>query len=93
MPVRPRRAAALALAAVLSCTFVASCSSSGSDPEDTGPTKQAVEQLRDYGLTAEQASCVVDEVGADTVVEATDLNALADSQQYRDAAKACIDGS
>ena len=93
MSARRRRAAALALAALVVAGTASSCSSGGSDPEETGPTKQAVEQLRDYGLTAKQAACVVDEIGADTVVEATDLNALADSQQYRDAAKACIDGS
>jgi hypothetical protein len=72
-------------------TVAASCSASdGSDPESTGPTHQAVERLYDFGLTKEQATCVVDEVGADAVVEAADLNAFADSQQYQDAAKACI---
>ena len=72
--------------------LAAACSKSdGSDPERTGPTKQAVERLHDFGLTTEQARCVVDEVGAASVVEATDLNALTDSQQYQDAAEACID--
>jgi hypothetical protein len=50
-----------------------------------------VERLHDFGLTEEQASCIVDEVGAEAVVEASDLTALTDSQQYRDAAEACLD--
>ena len=83
-------------AAVLAATLVigaASCSSGeGSDPETVGPQQQAVERLRDFGLGKDEATCIVDEVGADAVVEATDLNALTDSQQYRDAAEACIDG-
>ncbi|WP_421119448.1 hypothetical protein ACE2AJ_19150 [Aquihabitans daechungensis] len=92
MPIRSHRLAAWPLAAASLALVVASCSKSeGSDPERTGPTKQAVERLHDYGLTDEQARCVVDEVGAESVVEASDLNALADSQQYRDAAEACLD--
>ena len=83
--------------AVSLCALVgalSACSKSdGSDPERTGPVAQAVEELRDYGLTADQAECVVGKVGADAVVEATDLTAFTDSQQYRDAAKACIDGN
>jgi hypothetical protein len=70
----------------------AGCSSGGSDPESTGPTAQAVERLREFGLDADEAECVVDELGADTVVESTDLTALTDSQQYQDAADSCIDG-
>jgi hypothetical protein len=69
----------------------AACSKSdGSDPERTGPTKQAVERLHDYGLTNDEAGCIVDEIGAESVVEATDLNALTEGDQYQDAAKACI---
>src|SRR3954470_9397377 len=90
---RPVRLVALTvLLTVAVASGLTACGGSGSDdPSTSGPTKQAAERLRDFGLTADQASCVVDEVGADTVVEATDLNAFADSQQYRDAAEACID--
>jgi hypothetical protein len=73
-------------------TVGASCSKSeGSDPESTGPTKQAVERLEDFGLTDEQATCIVDELGADTVVEATDLTALTESEQFQDASKDCLE--
>jgi hypothetical protein len=90
--IRTRRAVAVALLTASLAATAASCSKSdGSDPESTGPTKQAVERLHDFGLSKDQASCIVDEVGADAVVEATDLTALTDSQQYQDAAKACID--
>lgn len=91
MPARSPRWAAAALLAASLVVVTASCSSSdGSDPESTGPTNQAVERLFDFGLTQKQASCIVDEVGAESVVEASDLNAFTDSQQYQDAAKACI---
>lgn len=91
MPI-PVRAGLLALATAIAPVLVlAGCGSgSSSDPATAGPAKQAVEKLRDYGLTAEQARCVVQEVGAQTVVEAADLNAFTDSQQYRDAAKVCV---
>ena len=94
MPARAPRLAAWSLVAASLVASVGACSKSdGSDPERTGPTAQAVERLRDFGLTKGEAECIVDEVGADSVVEATDLNALTESQPYRDAAKACIDGS
>jgi len=90
--IRSPRTVAVTLLAVSLVTAAASCAKSdGSDPESTGPVNQAVERLFDFGLTQQQASCVVDEVGADTVVEAADLNAFTESQQYRDAAKACIE--
>jgi len=92
VPIRSTRIVALTLVSASLVTVAASCSKSdGSDPESTGPTKQAIERLHDFGLTEEQADCVVDEVGADAVVEAADLNAFTDSQQYQDAAKACIE--
>lgn len=92
MPVRSRRAAALAMLAASVVALGASCSKSdGSDPESTGPAKQAVERLHDFGLTEDQASCLVDELGAESVVEATDLTALTEGEQYQQAAKACLD--
>ena len=92
MPTRTRSAAALSMLLVSLVTVVASCSKSdGADPEESGPTAQAVERLHEFGLTNDQATCVVEEVGAASVVEAADLNALTDSQQYQDAAETCID--
>ena len=83
-------AVALALVAVL-----AACGSGGSDPGDvdaTGRRRQAVHELRDLGLTQDQASCMVDRLGADTVVEAADMATLAAGQPYQDAAKECLRG-
>jgi len=92
VPVRTLRLAAASLVAASLVTVGASCAKSdGGDPESTGPRNQAVERLHDFGLTDAQADCIAQEVGADAVVEATDLNAFTESQQYRDAAKACID--
>lgn len=82
------RAAVLVVACT--ATLVACGGGSSDDPAVTGPVDQAVERLRDYGLSAAQARCVVDEVGASTVVEASELTAFVDSQQYRDAADRCI---
>ena len=93
MPTRAHRLGALLLLAASLVTVATACGDEGSDPETSGPAKQAVERLHDFGLTTEQARCIVDEVGADSVVEATDLNALTDSQEYQDAAEACIDGA
>ena len=93
LPARARRARAVGaglLAVLLGALGLLGCGGSDDDPAVTGPRTQAVEKLRDYGLTAKDAACVADELGAETVVEATDLNALAESQEYRDAADACI---
>lgn len=65
-------------------------------PDDQAPPaarRQAEEKLNDYGLTEAQAACVVERLGADTVVEAGDLNALAESATYQAAARACTSGS
>lgn len=92
MIVRSPRTAAIVLVAAAFLGSAAGCSSDGgSDPESTGPQKQAVERLRDFGLGKEEATCIADEVGAEAVVEAADLNAFAESQQYQDAAETCID--
>lgn len=94
MLVRTRRVATAALLSVALVSALAACSDGGgSDPESTGPAKQAVERLHDFGLDQDEARCIVDEVGADSVVEATDLNAFTGSQQYQDAAGKCIDGN
>ncbi|WP_426572305.1 hypothetical protein [Aquihabitans sp. McL0605] len=91
MPARTRRSLVMLMAVSLPLVLVACGGKGSSDPATTGPTDQAQEQLRDFGLTAAQAACVVKEVGAEAVIEASDMNAFADSQQYRDAAKVCID--
>lgn len=80
-----------ALVALVLTVAVAGCGSNeGGDPESTGVRRRAVELLRDYGLSAEQAGCVVDEMGADTVAATSDMDVLATGQEYRDAARACI---
>jgi hypothetical protein len=92
-PMSPRaRLTATAATALLALALaLGACGSNGSDPDETGPVDQAVEKLDGFGLSAGEASCVVDAVGAETVVEASDLNAFTESQQYQDAAKECID--
>lgn len=66
--------------------------STGTDPAPPAARRQAVEKLHTYGLTNAQAGCVVDRLGTETVVEATDLDALAASDPYRQASKSCIRG-
>ena len=44
---------------------------------DRRAADRATEQLVDFGLTSDEASCVVDRLGADAIVEAADLTALA----------------
>jgi hypothetical protein len=88
---RPIGAVALALALAVAAT---ACGSDGpGDTEQQGARDRAVERLHDYGLTTGQAECVVDELGAPAVVEAPDLNALTDGQDYQDAVSGCVDGS
>lgn len=93
MPARSVRRGAASFLLAVALLAGAACSSGGdADPESTGPTKQATERLREFGLDADEATCVVDELGADAVVEAPDIGALTESQQYQDAADSCIDG-
>lgn len=84
---RLRTAALVALLAV----SVTACSKGGGsdDPDSQGARARAVSILRDSGLPADQAECIVDRIGADTVVEAPDAATLADGGPYQDAAKAC----
>ncbi|CAN5635727.1 hypothetical protein BH10ACT1_BH10ACT1_26430 [soil metagenome] len=77
----------------LGLTLVAAgCSGSGGgeDRDSEGARDRAVEVLRDFGLTAEQAACITDDLGAETIVEASDVQALTEGQAYRDAAEDCI---
>ena len=79
--------AATAAACVLA---LAACGSDGgSDPEETGRRDRGVTLLRDYGLSEADAECITDELGSETVVEATDMAILASGQPYQDAAEAC----
>ncbi|MCB0962365.1 MAG: hypothetical protein KDA98_03550 [Acidimicrobiales bacterium] len=87
--VRRRGAVAVAATVLLAGGALAACSSDGDDVDADGARDQAIEQLVDFGLDQDQATCVVDRLGADAVVEAADLTALAESQDYRDAATAC----
>lgn len=64
-------------------------SDGGDDPESTGVRDRAVEQLRDYGLPADQAECVVEALGAETVAATGDMEVLAAGQEYRDAIEGC----
>lgn len=86
----PRAAPRALLALVAAALVLVGCGGSSDGPETRGPRDQAVEQLRSFGLSQDEATCVVDELGPDTVIEAADLNALAESKPYRDAAEACI---
>ena len=86
---RPAVVGATLLALMLGGLGLVSCGSS--DPSSAARTKQAVERLHEFGLTSAQAACIVDEVGAEAVVEATDLNALTEGSQYREAADDCTD--
>lgn len=83
LPIRTLLCCALVLGAV-------SCSkASGSDPEQTGARTRATELLVDSGLPAGQASCIVDRLGAETVVAAGDMAVLASGQPYQDAIERC----
>lgn len=91
-----RRASARAVLTVVAlslgaCAGLGACGSDAAkSPEETGQQAQAVAELRDFGLTEDQAECITDELGADTVVEASGMDILAAGQAYQDAAKACI---
>ncbi len=64
-------------------------SDNGDDPESTGVRDRAMEQLRAYGLPEDQATCVVDAMGAETVAATRDMEVLAAGQEYRDAVEDC----
>jgi len=77
--------------AVVLGVSLATCGSDGSgDPATTGPRTQAVEKLEAFGLPEDQAACIIEQIGAVTVVEATDLNAFTESDEYQRAADRCI---
>lgn len=90
MPLLPR--ARLLAAAAAAALVLGGCGDDGGGGDDADPAAatQATERLVGYGLTEEQATCVVDELGAATVTEAPDLNALVEGQAYRDAAEGCV---
>jgi hypothetical protein len=86
----PRRSLRTVLAALVATAALVACGGGSSDDPDAAKAKvQAIEQLQDFGLTEAQATCMVDEIGFETVNEAADLNALTESQQYQQAAADC----
>lgn len=87
-----RRALGAAALVAVAGACVTGCGGGGGSELDQGAVDQAVEQLRDFGLSKDQAACVVDELGPESVIEAGDLIALTESQDYQDAAEACGDG-
>lgn len=87
-----RQLIAPVLIALVALAPLTACGDGGETEADTGPRARAVEQLVAFGLDDDEAECIVDEVGADAVVEATDLNAYTESEQYRSAADGCTDG-
>jgi hypothetical protein len=86
----PARALLLAAAATVAAVL-GGCGDDGRTETDPAATAQATERLVGYGLTDDQAECVVEELGADAVTEAPDLNALVEGQAYRDAVEGCVD--
>lgn len=86
----PGRVKRLLVGLAVVFAFAGCSKSEGTTPEETGVRTRAIEELRDYGLTAKQAACVTDKLGAQSVVEATDLTALTEGQPYKDAADVCI---
>lgn len=89
MPLLPR--ACLLAAAASAALVLGGCGDDGgTDDADPAAATQATERLVGYGLTEEQAACVVEDLGAATITEAPDLNALVEGQAYRDAAEGCV---
>ena len=88
MSIRPV-AAAIATALVLTAT---GCGSSGSSHNNAPPgeTARARELLVGIGIKPSEADCLIDELGADTIVEAPDPGVLADGGPYKEAAKKCL---
>ena len=80
-----------ALLVVLGLALAGCGGSSGPDPESTGAAARATEALVAYGLTRDEAACMVEALGAAVVHEAADLTALTEGGAYQDAAGRCID--
>lgn len=81
----PRSIAVLTLAV----TLLACGSDSAGDRDAAGERTRAVTQLVDFGLPEAQAECIVDELGAEVVVAAGDMDVLAGGQVYQDAVATC----
>lgn len=82
--------ALLPAVAALALGVTACGGSDGPSAEETARHRRAVTELRSFGLTEQQAECVADRLGAETVVEAPGMDVLAAGKPYQDAAKACI---
>lgn len=89
-PVSIRTAAAL-MAALLALGASA-CGSDGSssDGPPDGARDRAVLLFTEIGIADDDAACLVDALGVDTVIEAPDVAVLADGQPYKDAAEECL---
>lgn len=87
MPTRPT-IASVALCALL----LVSCggSSSSEKVKDEAMVDRAVNELVKSGLPRDQARCITEELGAETVVEASDIGVLTDGDAYAQAAERCI---
>lgn len=85
------RTVAAAVATALALTLTA-CGGSSASRNDSPPgeTARARKLLVDIGIVPAEADCIIDELGADTIVEAPDLGVLADGGPYKEAAKKCL---
>ena len=90
---RSRSRSGLLVATIVVGLLAGCAGSDGSDPdpEADGAAARAARQLREYGLTEDEAACMVDRLGAEVVNEAPDLTALTEGGAYQDAAKECLD--
>jgi hypothetical protein len=81
---------------LLVATLVVVAGCGGDDPSEgvpDGARAQAIERLEAFGLPRDQATCIADELGADTVLESGDILALTAGGEYRQAAEGCIGAS
>ena len=86
---RSRGRCAGAAVAVLIVLAGGACGSDGDRTEQDGVRHRAVESLTDFGLPEQQAECITDDLGAETVVAAPEAEILAAGQPYQDAVKRC----
>lgn len=78
------------IAVLISAVTLLACGSdSTADRDAAGARTRAVTQLVDFGLPEDQSECIVDELGADVVVAAGDMDVLAAGQVYQDAVATC----
>lgn len=83
---------AAALVAALLVLGTSACGSDGgsSDGPPDGARERAVGLFTEIDFDRDDAECMVDVLGVDTVIEAPDLAVLADGQPYKDATEECL---